>query len=490
MAIHTPSRNINTNIMKANEERAMGALLNSNDNRDIHISDAFPNKEHAPKLITDISMLPVEDQQDKGTCVGQAEGKGEEYRDLVENKAFTRLSKRFIYAECKKRDGNPSEGTQPRVAAQVLLEMGAPKVEFVPDDNGLPYKDYLAFDVSADALTDAKVRRVKGYAFCMNLNDIKTAIEVAGVFNASVAVGDWGKNPVQPKPRRGMHRIMVYGYEDTVTDGKPDTKIFFRNSWGNGWRDKGNGWFLWSQYEDFIFDMMVYTDLPNKAVEDAKSTPYQFTRVLHTGMTGTDVTELQKRLQKETAFDGAACYTFTERGVPYFGTYFGVATENAVKRYQKTNGLVSEGTWQTTGFGQLGPSTMAKLNGVPSPKESGKLALMAEAIKVHEGWYPGSRSYRNNNPGNIRFIGQARAIGGDAGGYCIFKTYADGFAALVELLTNAATGKSKVYTPNMSVLDFFKKYAPSADNNSPETYADFVAKKIGVPVSTKIKNLI
>ncbi len=128
---------------------------------------------------------------------------------------------------------------------------------------------------------------------------------------------------------------------------------------------------------------------------------------------------------------------------------------------------------------------------------SNKLNLWAEAIKEHEGWfapskaYPeGSKSYRNNNPGNLRYVGQPSATGPDKTGFCIFPTYKDGFNALVSMLKNAATGKSKVYKPTMTLLDFFRTYAPAADSNNPDAYADAVAKKIGVRSNTVISTLV
>jgi peptidoglycan hydrolase-like protein with peptidoglycan-binding domain len=46
----------------------------------------------------------------------------------------------------------------------------------------------------------------------------------------------------------------------------------------------------------------------------------------------------------------------------FFSNYFGSETEKAVKRYQTTKNIVSSGTPETTGYGQLGPSTRASLN--------------------------------------------------------------------------------------------------------------------------------
>jgi len=103
------------------------------------------------------------------------------------------------------------------------------------------------------------------------------------------------------------------------------------------------------------------------------------------------------------------------------------------------------------------------------------------AIQQYEGWYPGSTAYRNNNPGNIRSV---------AGGFLVFKTYNEGFAYLKDYVTRACTGKHKAYQPTYSITQFFQTYSPTADSNNPEKYAQWVADKLKLPVTTQIKNLV
>jgi len=330
--------------------KAFGAMLNSSDNRDIHIAAAVAPRPHQASNITDISMLPVEDQRDKGTCVGQAEGKGEEYRDFRETGKVTRLSKGFIYRECKKRDGYSGQGTAPRVAAQVLMELGVPREELMPDDNSLAYDAYMTLTASPDALKDAQTRRAAGYAFCYTLDDLKQAVDVAGVMNATIMVGGWEGIPLQRKPKAGLHRILVYGYEDVFGD----TRIYFRNSWGDSWGEIGNAWFMWSEYSDELFDMMVYTDLPNNVLEEAQKIPFQFVSNRELYDKALDVIEIQKRLSVELDVRGLPCYDLKRKGVLHFGHFFGVSTARALRRYQAANGL--------TVTGHLDPQTVLHLN--------------------------------------------------------------------------------------------------------------------------------
>lgn len=112
------------------------------------------------------------------------------------------------------------------------------------------------------------------------------------------------------------------------------------------------------------------------------------------------------------------------------------------------------------------------------------------AIQKMEGWYVGSRSYRNNNPGNLKYVGQPSAVGKDSNNFCIFPDYSTGFDALKRMVKNACMGKSDVYFPTDSIYNFFSKYAPASDKNNPKLYAEAVAKAVELPPTTLLKDLI
>lgn len=129
-----------------------------------------------------------------------------------------------------------------------------------------------------------------------------------------------------------------------------------------------------------------------------------------------------------------------------------------------------------------------------------------EAIKKMEGWYlpgttvrgvyysKGSISYQNNNPGNLRFTAYTRdylgALPGGVLGFSRFTTPEAGANALKKFITHAATNKLIGYNAEMTLIDFFSRYAPKADSNEPVSYAIFVAKDVGVTPQTKIKELL
>ena len=111
-------------------------------------------------------------------------------------------------------------------------------------------------------------------------------------------------------------------------------------------------------------------------------------------------------------------------------------------------------------------------------------------IQFEEGYFRGSRSFRNSNPGNLRWHNQIGNIGKDKDGFAIFPDYSTGFAALCRQLQAACYGRSKVYSPTDTLYEFFEKYAPANDNNKPREYAERVAAKLNISPSTQLKTLL
>ena len=90
----------------------------------------------------------------------------------------------------------------------------------------------------------------------------------------------------------------------------------------------------------------------------------------------------------------------------------------------------------------------------------------------------GSRSWRNNNPGNIR---SASNEIGKAGGFSVFSDWATGFNAIISLL------KSDNYI-DLTIYEAISKYAPSIENDT-ENYKKLIEKFTGLDGNKKIKEL-
>ena len=81
-------------------------------------------------------------------------------------------------------------------------------------------------------------------------------------------------------------------------------------------------------------------------------TELKFSRALARGTAGDDVRQLQEFLK-----------TFPDVYPEGLVTgYFGPLTEAAIKRFQERQGVINLGSPETTGFGQVGPKTISKIN--------------------------------------------------------------------------------------------------------------------------------
>lgn len=127
---------------------------------------------------------------------------------------------------------------------------------------------------------------------------------------------------------------------------------------------------------------------------------------------------------------------------------------------EELNALLQE-EQQKVSFNQGGNTNVSSVGNISIPKKS-RLA------------------YVNNNPGNLRFVGQAGASQG-TGGFAFFKTVQDGFNALVNQVKLDASR-------NHTLASFINKYAPPSENNT-GVYQQQLATRLNVPMDTPISQI-
>lgn len=119
---------------------------------------------------------------------------------------------------------------------------------------------------------------------------------------------------------------------------------------------------------------------------------------------------------------------------------------------------------------------------------SGGIDTVAQAIQTQEGYFPGSTSYKNNNPGNLVASSwtqkQPGYVGVDAGGFAVFSTADAGTAAMDALITNYANA-------GYTVQGMMSKWAPAGQGgNDPVLYASNVATAAGVTPDTPLASVL
>ncbi len=107
------------------------------------------------------------------------------------------------------------------------------------------------------------------------------------------------------------------------------------------------------------------------------------------------------------------------------------------------------------------------------------LRKLAQAHARHEGYFVGSVSYRNNNPGNIR---------GKGGAFIHYPTLGIGYAALEGDISAKIENRSKsmdryyiacgLSYSDAVFIDYINVYAPTADNNNPLAYVIHLCQQL------------
>ncbi len=111
-----------------------------------------------------------------------------------------------------------------------------------------------------------------------------------------------------------------------------------------------------------------------------------------------------------------------------------------------------------------------------------KVKVFAKAQEQFEGYFMGSSSWRNRNPGNCKDM---------SGKFIRFATYEDGFAYLEDYIRRVASGKHKAYPKGGKTTFMQYTHVYTADSEpSPTNYAVYLAKALSVPVDTTIDYLL
>lgn len=202
---------------------------------------------------------PIVDQGELGSCTANAIASGlREFMELKAGQSLTRLSRLFLYYKEREMEGTVSEdsGASIRDGMKVLLNTGVcPEIDW-------PY-DITRFAVAPPepAEKDAAQYLIKAYQRLVTLTDIKRSLYegypvVVGitVFESleSKEVAQTGQVPMPKDGERvlGGHAVLIVGYEDALDNGR----VVVRNSWGEGWGEKGYCYIPYKFMEKYAFD--------------------------------------------------------------------------------------------------------------------------------------------------------------------------------------------------------------------------------------------
>ena len=134
------------------------------------------------------------------------------------------------------------------------------------------------------------------------------------------------------------------------------------------------------------------------------------------------------------------------------------------------------------GIGELFAAGKKKLNEYLGPTSDDSGWVTAPPSVTKQG--PLTFAERNQNPGNLVYIGQKNAVRGEAkpggGNFAGFQNYEDGRAAL------EADIRSKTQRQGLTLGGTIDKYAPPSDKNNTQRYKEVVSGATGIPINERV----
>lgn len=172
------------------------------------------------KFRWNLTDLPVRDQGNWGTCAGHAGAQCKELYTWNKRQKSMRYSPRFLYTLAKKLDGTPlsEDGVTLRSLAKVMVEHG------VCEERLMPYNIHSKdlYPPSEEAMENAMLHRIEGYARCQTEQELKQAIMndgplVFGLLLTDAFINE-AKDGVVPRQYRGFilggHAMTAIGWDD------------------------------------------------------------------------------------------------------------------------------------------------------------------------------------------------------------------------------------------------------------------------------------
>jgi C1A family cysteine protease len=226
-----------------------GWLPDKPDKRDFYLTQKYPMVVRVTKLNQNVDLRPkcppVYDQGELGSCVGNACGFVFQFEEMLAAKKLTNTPSRlFIYYNARKYIGTTGydSGAEIRDGIKSLAKLGTCYEDLwaynIKRFTRQPIKKCYLVGATNKALSYFRLNQTREEIFSCLLSGFPFVLGVA-VYESFISENA-ATTGVIPMPQineafYGGHAIAVVGY-DWSSD-----QLIFRNSWGEGWGNKGYG---------------------------------------------------------------------------------------------------------------------------------------------------------------------------------------------------------------------------------------------------------
>ena len=193
-------------------------------------------------------LEPVRDQGDRDTCLAFAVASAHELLRAGNGPVNEDLSEEALYWGCKQLDKGIHHGTSFVAARGALGNWGQPLEIVWPydplRDESRPYHPPASTKAGGAGWHQAGLRKIGRTVGSIRMQIASDRIVAVGLLLTRgfyYPVGDWIAEPRKGEATLGGHAVAFVGYDDDA----PNLGLggfLIRNSWGNGWADRGYGW--------------------------------------------------------------------------------------------------------------------------------------------------------------------------------------------------------------------------------------------------------
>jgi hypothetical protein len=246
-----------------------GAIRDIPDKRDYRLASIMAPIEIPLQRFVLEDIFDSKNQDGRGSCTSQAQTHHKQRQEKV------KLSARFVMAVVKSLiENNTSWGAMTRNTFKAVQEWGVPREEFLPEPGSdMTWEKYIDIhEVSQECFEDAANHKCQSYwAVDKDINSIRNVL-----FNQkkSVVISmKWYQEFNHPingvlsdyniNNNYSGHAVEVKGFDDF------NRFLIVKNSWSEGWGDKGDFYLPYSFFNDLVWDCWCSLDIPENLPVDS-----------------------------------------------------------------------------------------------------------------------------------------------------------------------------------------------------------------------------